>query len=422
MTYFNRRQQLKLARSLVTKTSPAYVQYYITARCNLACEQCNIIYADGGSQEINIHQIRQMAENLAEIGVCTVLLIGGEPFVRRDLPEIIEAFVKNDIHVRMQTNGLATEAMLQRCVDAGGHDISISLDSLNGAVQDAINGGFAKSWERAITTIATVNKIFPANGTAFFGTVLMPRNMEHIVDVLEFATAIGWGVSLVPVHVTTPDRPLGFRTLDDVGVCRFAPSSYPRLREILDDLKARRTHGANLYDSDEYLDDIYRFIVGEPLQWRRRNDDVCDSPALYFAIEPDGTLNPCCDFKLGGRFPAYAPDFVEQYRSGIIHRTVYGYTRSCAGCMYGSYPEISITARYLKPFLQRLLFFTTKTTNLLAKLSAAEMLEVAREIYTRNHQRRRECGYETDATDAGAAIQPTYRSGAGGQRAGSVLS
>lgn len=399
MAYFSARQQLKLARSLVTKTSPAYVQFYITARCNLACEQCNIIYADGDSEEMNIHQIRALAENFAEIGVCMVLLIGGEPFVRRDLPEIVQAFVANDIHVRMQTNGLATERMLQRCVDAGAHDISISLDSLDGAVQDTINGGFRDSWVRAIGTIATVNRIFPENGTAFFGTVLMPRNLEHLVDVLEFATAIGWGVSLVPAHVSTPDRPQGFRTFDDAGVCRFPAESRPRVREVLAELKRLREQGCNLYDSDEYLDDIYRFIAGEPIRWRRRNHDVCDSPQLYFAVEPNGNVNPCCDFKMGTPFPAYAPDFPALYRSGAVHRAASVHTQRCAGCMYGSYPEISITARYVKPLVRRFLFFNTETHQLLRKLSAEEMLTLARDIHARNEARRRgRAGSATTAT------------------------
>ena len=112
MDYFSLEQKIALARSLVTKTSPAYVQFYITARCNLACEQCNIIYADANAQEMNIDQIRQMADNLAMIGVCMVLLIGGEPFVRKDLPEIVKTFTERGIHVRMQTNGLATREAL----------------------------------------------------------------------------------------------------------------------------------------------------------------------------------------------------------------------------------------------------------------------------------------------------------------------
>ena len=243
MSFFNISQKVKLARSLVTKSSPAYVQYYITARCNLNCEQCNIIYAAADCKEMNIHQIRAVAENFAEIGVCMVLLIGGEPFVRKDLPEIIEAFTKNEIHVRMQTNGLADEDMLLRCVEAGGHDISISLDTLDEALQDQINGGVRHSWRRAIRTVSIVNRIFPDNGTGFFGMVLMPQNMEHIVDVVEFATEIGWGVSLVPVHVTSADRPLGFRIFDDSFLFRFPASKYLRLREVLNDLKLLRRKG-----------------------------------------------------------------------------------------------------------------------------------------------------------------------------------
>jgi MoaA/NifB/PqqE/SkfB family radical SAM enzyme len=387
--YFDGRQKLALARSLVTKTSPAYVQYYITARCNLACEQCNIIYADGDSAEMNLEQIRATAANFKEIGVCMVLLIGGEPFVRRDLPEIVAAFVEQGIHVRLQTNGLATEAALQRCVDAGAHDISISLDSLDGAVQDTINGGFEKSWAKAIRTVSIVNRVFPSNATAFFGTVLMPRNLEHIVDVLEFANEIGWGVSLVPAHTSTPDRPQGFRALDPEGTCRFPSESYPRVRALIEELKGLRRRGMNLYDSDEYLDDVYRFIAGEPIQWRRRNADVCDSPSLYFAVEPNGNLNPCCDFKLDESYPVFAPDFPRQFRSGAIHEAVYGFTRNCAGCMYGSYPEITITARYLRPLLRRFLFFQTETTARLKPLSEEEMIALARTIYERNERTRR---------------------------------
>jgi len=388
MSFFNNKQKLHLARSLVTKTSPAYVQYYITARCNLACEQCNIIYADGDSQEMNIHQIRATAENFAKIGVCMVLLIGGEPFVRKDLPEIINAFTENDIHVRMQTNGLATKEMLQSCVDAGGHDISISLDSLDGSLQDTINGGYNRSWQRAIKTISMVNEIFPENGTGFFGTVLMPKNMEHIIDVLEFASEIGWGMSLVPAHTSTADRPQGFRTFDDLGACRFPKSSYGRLKIILEELKTVKNQGLNLYDSEEYLDDIYRFIVGEPLQWRKRNHNVCDSPSLYFAVEPNGNIKPCCDFKLNKSFPVHDSQFPEWYRSKQIHQEVYRYTRNCSGCMYGSYPEMTITARYLGPLLERIRYFNTEPKTRLKQMSPTEMTELATEIFHRNEQKR----------------------------------
>lgn len=396
MQYFTNPQKLKLARSLVAKTSPAYIQFYITARCNLACEQCNIIYAHADSQEMSIEQIRAMARNMAQIGVCIVLLIGGEPFVRQDIDLIVKAFSDEGIHVRLQTNGLATKAKMEQCIAAGAHDISISLDSLDPDTQDTINGDFKNSWDKAINTMANVNAVFPENGTAFFGTVLMPRNLFHILDVAEFATKIGWGVSLVPAHVTTPGEARGFRTFDDSGICRFAPQSLPFVRKVLDECRDLRNAGLNLYDSDEYLEDIYRFIAGEPLHWRRRNNDVCDSPNLYFAVEPNGNMSPCCDFKLDRSFPVYHPDFPKWYRSGEIHREVYAFTEPCAGCLYGSYPEITVTARFLKPMFKRFFYFNESRPQL-ARMTGPEMRGVAQEIFDKNRARREDSGKELAA-------------------------
>ena len=111
---FTLRNKIRIAQGLVLRSNPLYVQFYITARCNLTCQQCNIIYANSDVRECTLTEIEKIAENLAEIGVAIVLLTGGEPFVRKDLPEIVNAFVRNGIHVRMQTNGLASEAELAR--------------------------------------------------------------------------------------------------------------------------------------------------------------------------------------------------------------------------------------------------------------------------------------------------------------------
>jgi molybdenum cofactor biosynthesis enzyme MoaA len=386
--YFNTRQKLNLARSLITKTSPAYIQYYLTARCDLACEQCNIIHAQADAEEMNLDEIREMARNLSKIGVCIVLLIGGEPFIRKDLPKIVKAFTDVNIHVRLQTNGLASTEALLKCVEAGAHDISISLDTLDETLQDTINVSSRHSWGRAVETIAKVNQVFPKNGTGFFGTVLMPRNIDHIEDIIRFATAIGWWVSLVPVHITGPDNPRGFRQIDDNGVCTFTPDQLPRVKQVLQQVKDLRRQKFNVYDSDEYLDDMYNFLANQPLRWRLRNGGICDSPNLYFAIEPDGSISPCCDYKLETKFKCYDESFPKYFWSGKIHREVYTYTRRCSGCMYGSYPEISVSARFLVPQIKRFLFFNTKSEGLLKKIPAEEMKQIARDILHNKHSEK----------------------------------
>ncbi|MBN1521137.1 MAG: radical SAM protein [Candidatus Aureabacteria bacterium] len=385
--YFRFDQKFSLFRSLVSKMSPAYIQFYVTARCDMMCEQCNIIYADADAPEMTLKQIRAMAENMAKIGVCIVLFIGGEPFIRKDLPDVIRAFTEQGIHVRLQTNGLATREQLLACVEAGAHDISISLDSLDSSLQDQINGVYPNSWDRTIEAVAAVNEVFPENGSGFFGTVLMPRNLYHIRDVIEFATIIGWSVSLVPAHVSSPDRPLGFRTFDDENICTFPRDYYHGLRQVLNSVKELRRKGLHVYDSDEYLDDIYRFVTGGSVRWRRRNGDICDSPNLYFGVEPNGNIRPCCDYKLPVSFPVYHEDFPKWFRRGDIHRHVYAYTRKCAGCMYGSYPEITVTARYYRPFIKRYLYFN-KNLPVMQNMSSEEMKKSARMIFEKNREDR----------------------------------
>jgi len=377
MTLFNLAQQYNFAKSFIFKKSPLYVQFYITARCNLACEQCNIIYSDAKHQEMDIDQINKVAENLKKIGVNIVLLIGGEPFIRKDIDKIVKAFTSRNIHVRMQTNGIATEKQLKSCVNYGGKDISISLDTLESSLQDEINGGFKKSWTRAINTISNVSNIFPENSTAFFNSVIMPKNLNQIIKVIKFATKIGWGVSLVPVHVSTPDHTMGYRTLDYDNNVTFDKSNESEIKELIIKLKKIKKD-YNLYDSDEYLDDVEKFLLNKPVDWRKKNNDMCDSPNLYFAISPSGTLKTCCDYEATKNIFVYGDDFPDLYHSGKIQEIVYPITKSCNGCMYGSYPEITITARYVKAFFERIKYFNYKPPKI-KKLSNEQLQLIALE-------------------------------------------
>jgi MoaA/NifB/PqqE/SkfB family radical SAM enzyme len=378
MSYFNLEQKFNFAKSFIGKKSPLYVQFYITSRCNLACEQCNIIYSDAKHQEMNISQINKVAENLKKIGVNIVLLIGGEPFVRKDIDKIVKAFTDKNIHVRMQTNGIATEQQLTNCVNAGGKDISISLDTLEPEIQDTINGGFKKSWERAIKTIAMVSNIFPDNSTAFFNSVIMPKNINSIEKVIKFATKIGWGVSLVPVHISEPSHPMGYRTLDYEKNVTFNDNQELEIKLLIKRLKHLKKN-YNLYDSDEYLDDIENFLLNKPINWRKKNNNVCDSPNLYFAISPSGTLKVCCDYEALKNIYVYNDNFPDLFFSGEIQKIVYPITNNCNGCMYGSYPEITITARNLTAFIERLKYFNYQPPKI-KKFKFEELQSIAKEI------------------------------------------
>ena len=87
-----------ILKALVTKKSPYYVQFYINGKCNLKCRQCNIVETNSRVTEMSLDEISIAAQNLKKIGGAIVLLTGGEPFMRKDLPQIVEIFTKNSLY------------------------------------------------------------------------------------------------------------------------------------------------------------------------------------------------------------------------------------------------------------------------------------------------------------------------------------
>lgn len=368
-----------LIASVVTHQRPLYVQFYITARCNLRCQQCNVIYSNGDQEECSLQQIEAIAKNLKKIGTSVVLLTGGEPFARSDLPEIAQIFVSHGIHPRIQTNGFASEEALLKVANLGIRDISISLDSLSPAQQDQLNGGYEDSWVKAIEKVSFINRNFPTDSFCVFGCVLSPTNVSQVIPVVEFASRIGWWVSIVPAHQTEVHEPRSFATYDPKMV--FHPDQYREVSQLISQLKRLRRSGLNIYDSDEYLDDVFRYISKSPIRWRRRNDGVCDAPNLYFAIQPNGDMAVCCDYRLQERVQVYADNFPQRYRSHVLREAAGQVTKACSGCMYGSFPEISISARFYRPMFDRAkLFLGFGNSRELVPLSTHEVLALAKSV------------------------------------------
>ncbi len=383
---FSTRSKLTLARATLLQDTPVYVQFYITARCNLTCKQCNIIYANSDVREATLDEIKGIADNFSKMGVAMVLLTGGEPFTRQDLPEIIREFESRGVHVRMQTNGLATDDRIHQVVEAGGCDISISLDSLWPGNQDDINGGFAKSWHDALHAMASFTKYLPKEKSfASLGCVMQRDNLGDIEDVIRFGTEISWFSSLVPIHVTTFDKPMNFRTFDQSK--RWKPFELPYVDRLIERVRAMKEEGYLLYDSDQYLDDIKRFAANTATTWRQHNDNVCDSPNLYFAVLPNGNFAPCCDHRLPSSIATYDKKFPEIYRSKVFRDEVLKITKPCSGCMYGSYPEMTIAMRYMKAKMERIKTFITSPPPKKWPVTYEQMLTIAERIRTEKRER-----------------------------------
>jgi MoaA/NifB/PqqE/SkfB family radical SAM enzyme len=346
---FSWRTKWSILKALYTKSSPYYIQFYINGVCNLKCKQCNIVETNSGIGELSIPQMQQVAENIRKIGGGIVLLTGGEPFLRRDVDEVAKAFLDEGLDVRLQTAGIASLDQLQRCHDVGAKDINISLDSLDPNKQDYINS-VPGSWLKAIGAISRVGQVF-SKGSAIcsLGCVLSRFNFREIPAILEFATEIGWHLSLVPVHIADSSEEMGFRSYD--GDFKFATSDIADLESLVETLVQMKRQGYQLFDSERFLWSSVEFLRTGTPTWR--HEGVCDSPGLYFAIRPNGDFATCCDYVLDAPPSLLDAEFPRMYKDGTVRSAAKSTVESCAGCHYGSYPEVTISVRDRKAFAER---------------------------------------------------------------------
>jgi len=108
------------------------VVWNVTRRCNLKCVHCyagsrNIRYRD----ELTTQEGKRLIEDLARFGSPVILLSGGEPLMRKDLPELARHAVEHGMRVVISTNGtLITEKTAAVYREIGLSYVGVSLDGM----------------------------------------------------------------------------------------------------------------------------------------------------------------------------------------------------------------------------------------------------------------------------------------------------
>jgi 12,18-didecarboxysiroheme deacetylase len=92
------------------------------------------------SDELSTEQGRTLLDDLAQFGVPVILFSGGEPLVRKDLPELAAYAVKKGMRAVISTNGtLITPKVARNLKEIGLSYVGISLDGM-AAVNDRFRG------------------------------------------------------------------------------------------------------------------------------------------------------------------------------------------------------------------------------------------------------------------------------------------
>ena len=110
----------------------------ITQRCNNRCAYCHregeVQRANRSAEKMSVEEIVRIAQTAISLGIARIKLTGGEPLMRKELPEIVAgiAAVPGLKDLSLTTNGLLLGGgMAKRLHECGLRRVNISLPSLN---------------------------------------------------------------------------------------------------------------------------------------------------------------------------------------------------------------------------------------------------------------------------------------------------
>lgn len=270
---------------------PYILTFVVTRRCNSRCIMCNL-WQDKTSPVLGLDQIEQIFSRNDFTFIRVLVLTGGEPTLRPDLPDvfrIISAYCPNLELVQLATNGLnpprvvAQVKQILNWMEAKldsiyRFDVQVSLDGI-GQVHDRIRG-IPNAFHRVVETIDRLTALktdFPRLGIRL-SAIVVPQNLLNLEDLRRFALERSLPISFSPAILSSGY----YSNLDSKEVLSFSSDQQVSASKFFEELALIEKSSLRYYYRD-----VKNMLLGKPRQRR------CMMGFYGFALECNGEIYPC---------------------------------------------------------------------------------------------------------------------------------
>jgi len=269
--------------------------FYVTSLCNSRCPGCFFLENLNRPEDLSLDEIKRFAPGLGE--VTNILFSGGEPFLRNELQEIIEVFVREnhpDV-ISIPTNGLLTERIVSvmewACATYPDTSFNVnpSLDG-TGDIHDRIRG-VPGGFEQTLTTLDRMGELKQKHHNLMISvnTAIFDQPLENLEALFNLVRKRG-----ADAHFTEVDRSL----------LQSEPSSEKRdyIRKVhrlciengkfyLDRISKRYNLG--LFRRIWYYKTAYMYEVQDRVLAGEKLPFPCLAGRNLAVIDPDGAVRLC---------------------------------------------------------------------------------------------------------------------------------
>jgi MoaA/NifB/PqqE/SkfB family radical SAM enzyme len=166
------------------------VIWELTELCNLACLHCctNSSPRVPTKDDAKLEHIVAALEDVEAARIREIYFTGGEPFVRKDFLDIVEAACSQPAEVYVATNGtLLTERSVERLKGLGIKTITISLDGHTAELHNRLRL-HPTAFDRAVRGIRLCVE---AGMPIRVSHMITPDNTDHVEDMCRFVADLG---------------------------------------------------------------------------------------------------------------------------------------------------------------------------------------------------------------------------------------
>ncbi len=265
---------------------PLAVHQEVVAACNLTCAHCFAGELPRKARPLSLGELDALFADLAAMGSFRLGITGGEPLLRKDLFEVLDAATARGLHPCVTTNALLIDERVAR--EFGRRELvwlNVSLDGATAETNDLVRGDGV--FERVKEKLAVLGR--HARFTLAF--TVMRHNAREVEGCARLAAEVG-------AHTAV------FRPLYPVGVARENPALMPsyddyagalsRLASL--DARAFGEHGLRALDP-------FSPTGREEARGGAVDELACGAGATVCSVSVSGDVNPCSflgdDFVVG---------------------------------------------------------------------------------------------------------------------------
>ncbi|RJP75902.1 MAG: radical SAM protein [Candidatus Zixiibacteriota bacterium] len=300
------RHALAVYRGRLTRRPPSRwltLTYSVTSHCQSRCQTCRIgeLHQKGAFKDkpdLTLEEVEKIFRSLGPVYFFNVS--GGEPFLRSDLPRIVDLAAEHlrPALVHIPTNALAPSRIEALCREIltlnrkRGRRLPLtvkpSIDGV-GPVHDRIRGvpGNFQKLEETIVRLKLVEEEFPEFQLEL-GTIISRQNLPHLKEIENYVHSLG----VKSYRNEIAERRSEFFNQDDD--ITPGPEEY---RKVLQRFVQRRVSagkkGATPIGLTETLRRVY-YALAVDIMTQRRQVIPCYAGISNLHLNFDGDLWPCC--------------------------------------------------------------------------------------------------------------------------------